>query len=69
MTIKNQFQLDNTRAKLRLLEDQYASLRSQPAENAYTRELTLRAFQSWIKRLKEEILRYECRAKASATQE
>jgi len=61
MTIANQSQLANTRNKLKLLEDQHASLKSQPTENAYTHELTLRSLQRWIKKLKEEILRYECK--------
>ncbi len=66
MTIVNQSQLENTRTKLRLLEAQYTSLKSQPAENVYTRELTLQSLQRWIKRLKEEILRYECKANSAA---
>jgi hypothetical protein len=66
MSIANQSQLQNTRNKLKLLEDQYANLKSQPSENAYTRELTLRSLQRWIKELKEEILRYECKAGAAA---
>ena len=66
MTIANQTQLENTRAKLKLLEEQYANLKSQPAENAYTRELTLQALQRWIKELNEEILRYECKAPLGA---
>ena len=32
MTIANQSQLENTRNKLKLLEDQCASLKSQPSE-------------------------------------
>ena len=66
MTIVNQFQLENARGKLKLLQEQYASLKSQPAENAYTRDLTLHALQRWIKELKEEILRYECKARSGA---
>jgi hypothetical protein len=66
MTIANQSQLENTRNKLKLLEDQYARLKSQPTENVYTRELTLRSLQRWIKKLKEEILRYECKTGSAA---
>jgi hypothetical protein len=62
MTIANTAQLENTRTKLKMLEEQCAKLQSEPAENAYTRRLTLRSLQRWIKQLKEEILRYECKA-------
>jgi flagellar biosynthesis chaperone FliJ len=60
MTITNKSQLENTRQKLKSLEEEYASLKSQPRENVYTRELTLQSLQRWIKKLKEEIARYEC---------
>jgi polysaccharide deacetylase 2 family uncharacterized protein YibQ len=66
MTIANQIQLKNTRNKLKALEEQVARLRSQPVENAYTRDLTLQALQRWIKELKEEILRYECQTPSGA---
>jgi hypothetical protein len=62
MTIINQAQLENRRNKLKLLEEQHAHLRSQLSDNAFTRELTLQSLQRWIKKLKEEILRYECKA-------
>ena len=64
MTIDNQVQLANTRNKLKLLEDQRADLQSRPSENDYARQLTLQSLQRWIKKLKEEILRYECRVKS-----
>jgi hypothetical protein len=61
MTIATTAQLENTRIKLKMLEEQYAKLQSEPAENAYTRRLTLQSLQRWIKQLKEEILRCECK--------
>jgi hypothetical protein len=61
MTIINNLQLENTRIKLKMLEEQYAKLKSEPAENAYTRQLTLQSLQRWVNELKEEILRYECK--------
>ena len=66
LTIVNPSQLENARGKLKLLEEQCASLKSQPAENAYTRDLTLQALQRWIKELKEDILRYECKTPSGA---
>jgi hypothetical protein len=59
MTIANTKQLENTRTKLKLLEEEHARLKSERTENAYTRQLTLQALQRWIKELKEEIVRYE----------
>ncbi len=61
MTIVNQFQLENARAKLRRFEGQYAALKLQTVPNPFTRDLTLQALQRWMKKLREEILRYECR--------
>lgn len=66
MTIANATQLENTRTKLKILEDQFAKLKSQPSENAYTRQLTLQSLQRWIKDLKEEISRYECKMVSAA---
>jgi hypothetical protein len=65
MTIENQAQLENTRAKLKLLEDRCAGLKSEPSDNSYARELTLQSLQRWVKRLKEETLRYECKSSSA----
>lgn len=60
MTIVNQTQLRNTRTKLKELESKHADLLAQPGESAATRKLTLQSLERWIKKLKEELLRYEC---------
>jgi hypothetical protein len=60
MTLANQKQLQNTRAKLKLLEEKHAELLAQPGESIATRKLTLQSLERWMKKLKEEILRYEC---------
>jgi hypothetical protein len=60
MTLANQKQLQNTRAKLRLLEEKHAELQSQRGEGVAARKLTLQSLERWMKKLKEEILRYEC---------
>jgi hypothetical protein len=66
MTIVNQAQLRNTRAKLKLLEERHAELKKGPADSAATRNLTLRSLEKWMKRLKEEILRYECQTSSKS---
>ncbi len=60
MTLANQKQLQNTRAKLKLLEEKHAELQSRRGEDVAARKLTLQSLERWIKKLKEEILRYEC---------
>lgn len=59
MTIENRRQLAVTRKKLRMLEDRYASLKLEPAENPHVRELTLHSLKRLINQLKEEIIRFE----------
>jgi hypothetical protein len=60
MTLANQKQLENTRSKLKLLEEKHAELLAEPGESVAARKLTLQSLERWMKRLKEEILRYEC---------
>jgi hypothetical protein len=59
MTIVNQRQLQNTRAKLKLLEEKRAELLAKPGDSVATRKLTIQSIERWVKKLKEEILRYE----------
>ena len=61
MSLENERQLENTRAKLRLLQDACGKLKQQPGPNAYVDELTRESLQSQIKPLMEEIARYEIR--------
>jgi hypothetical protein len=62
MSIQNERQLENTRRKLRELEQQCAALKQQPTTDAHVRELTLRSLHSLIRQLKEEVARYQTRA-------
>lgn len=62
MNLRNATELANTRAKLKLLEDQYESARSRPVVDESARELTLRSLKRLINQLKEEIVRYESHA-------
>jgi hypothetical protein len=61
MTIENRRQLENTRAKLRELEQLYSKKRQEPATAVHVQELTLRSLMKRINRFKEEIARYESR--------
>ena len=64
LSIHSETQLQNTKEKLRLLEEHYERRQAVPAEDAYVRELSLRSVKRFINQLKEEIIRYEAHAKA-----
>ena len=59
MTLRNDSELVNTREKLRELEDRYAVLARDCAEDERVRELTLSSLKRLINQLKEEIARYQ----------
>lgn len=62
MTLKNEIELANTRAKLRELEDRYEARRRDSggaAPNPHVRELTLQSLKRLINQLQEEIARYQ----------
>jgi len=59
MSLKNDIELENTRGKLRELEDRYEARRGQNAVNPHVHELTLQSLKRLINQLKEEIVRYE----------
>jgi hypothetical protein len=66
MSLQNLRQLENTRAKLKLLEDRLRELDAEPVTNVRTRELTKQSLKKLANQLKEEILRFEAhRAPAS----
>jgi hypothetical protein len=62
VNLQNRRQVENTRKKLQILEDQCEALKSEVPENAATRELTIRSLMKLINQMKEEIIRFECRA-------
>ena len=64
MTIENRRQLENTRLKLQELEQLYVKTRQGPATSEHVRELTLRSLKKRINQFKEEIARFEARAKS-----
>jgi hypothetical protein len=61
MNIQTERQLENTRGKLRLLEDRLRDLDGEPVANADTRELTRQSLKKLANQLKEEIIRFESR--------
>ena len=61
MILRNQTELENTRAKLALLEARYAALRDEASDDEKLREATLQSLKRYINQFKEEIARYEAR--------
>jgi len=62
MSIENQIQLENTRMKLRELEQIYSQIRQGPATSEHVKELTMRSLRKRINQFKEEIVRFEAGA-------
>jgi flagellar biosynthesis chaperone FliJ len=59
VTLRNDTELNNTRRKLRELEDRYDRLRRQENADARLRKLTMSSLKQLINQLTEEIARYE----------
>jgi hypothetical protein len=59
MSLRNDIELANARAKLRRLETRYDELGNNADEDEHVRELTLRSLRATINQFKEEIARYE----------
>ena len=66
MSIENQRQLENTRMKLKELEQLYAKTRQGAAASEHVRELALRSLNKRINQFKEEITRFQARMNESA---
>ncbi len=61
MRLASVHELDNTRRKLRELEEEYEAAAKRLAENPHLREATLSSLRRLINQLKEEIACYEAR--------
>jgi len=61
MSIQSKRQLENTRAKLKLLEDRLRDLDGETVANVRTRELTKQSLKKLANQLQEEIVRFEAR--------
>jgi len=59
MELRDERQVQNTREKLRILEERCEAVRRDPAGNAHVQDLTLRSLKRLINQLKEEIARFE----------
>jgi hypothetical protein len=64
--IQTQQQLENTKEKLRHLEEHYRRRKEEPAEDTYARKLSLQALQRTINQLKEEILRFTAHSRVDS---
>jgi len=67
MILNSQREVENTRQKLRLLEERYKLIAERPCETEHVRELTLHSLKRIINQMKEEIARFECHAVVTPT--
>jgi hypothetical protein len=58
--IQNIRELENTREKLRILEEGYEEARQEPSDDEEVRETELQSLKQLINEFKEEIARCEC---------
>jgi hypothetical protein len=66
MTIESRHQLENTRPKLHELGRLYLERRRAPPISEHVRELTLRSLKKRINQFREEMTRFEARARRGA---
>lgn len=67
MSIQNQFELENTRRKIALLEKRHSELTADETEDKRVRELTLRSLKKMINQMKEEIVRFQAKTGSGAS--
>jgi len=63
MSIESRRELQVTQAKLKLLEERLAVLNQGPEENRRAQEWSVRSLTQTINQMKEEMARFESRAK------
>jgi hypothetical protein len=66
MSLQSKRELEVTREKLKMLEEQYEATRNKPGADEHVRELTLQSLKRLMNQLKEEIVRYESRMSAQS---
>ena len=66
MSIESRRELELTRAKLKLLEERLAALGQEANDNPRAREWSVRSLKQTINQMKQEIARFESRAKGAA---
>ena len=59
MSLANDVELANTRAKLSELEARFEVLRNDTIEDERVRQVTMKSLKRYINQFKEEIARYE----------
>jgi hypothetical protein len=67
MSLNSRRQLENTQAKLKLLEGRLDELDHEAVGNARTRELTRQSLKKLINQLKEEIVRFKAHEVAASS--
>ena len=65
MSLQSLQELENTRRKLRELEEQYEATSRRPITNPHVREATLNSLRRLINQLKEEVFHFESHQKVS----
>jgi len=66
MSIESRRELELTQTKLKLLEERLTALAKKPDENRHAHEWSVRSLTQTINQMKEEIARFESRAKDAA---
>ncbi len=66
MNLQSKRELEVTRNKLKMLEEQYEATRNKPDADEHVRELTLQSLKKLINQLKEEIVRSQSRMNAQS---
>ena len=67
--IQNTRELEKSKEKLRILEEEYEVARQEPADDEEVREAELQSLKELINQFKEEIARYEAHASTRANHE
>ena len=65
MRLQSEREVNNTRAKLHLLEESYDELRNETGGDEELREASMESLMRLINQLKEEIARYEAHQPSS----
>ncbi len=66
MNLQSVREVDNTRRKLRLLEEEYEGLLRETGGDEETREVELQSLKGLINQFKEEIARFEAHSSEPA---
>jgi hypothetical protein len=66
MDLKSDIEVENTRAKIKILQERYEASQQEPTENEYVKQLSLCSLKRMINQMTEEIVRYESRKNCPA---